>query len=63
MLKFPEFKKPFKVPTDASGFAIERILMQKKRPVAFESKKLSYVERRWLTYEKEMWVVVHCLKL
>ena len=31
--------------------------------MAIESKKLSDVERRWPTHEKEMWAVVHCLKL
>ena len=62
VLKFPEFKKPFEVHTDASDFAIG-VLMQEGRPVAFESKKLSDVERRWPTHEKEMWAVVHCLKL
>ena len=37
--------------------------MQEGRPVAFESKKLWDVERRWPTHEKEMCAVVHCLKL
>ena len=63
VLKFPEFKKLFKVHTDASDFAIGRVLMQEGRPVAYESKKLSDVERRWPTHEKKMWAVVHCLKL
>ena len=62
VLKFPKFKKPFEVHTDASDFAIG-LLMQEGRPVAFESKKLSDVERQWPTHEKEMWAVVHCLKL
>ena len=63
MLKFPEFKKPFEVHTDESDFAIGGVLMQEGRPVAFQSRKLSDVERRWPTHEKEMWAVVHCLKL
>ena len=63
VLKFPEFKKPFKVHTDAPYFAIGGVLMQEGRPVAFESKNLLDVERRWPTPEKEMWAVVHCLKL
>jgi hypothetical protein len=30
--------------------------------MAFESKKLSEMERRWPTDEKEMWAVIHCFK-
>ena len=47
VLKFPEFKKPFEVHIDASDFAIGGVLMQEGQPWAFESKKLSDVERRW----------------
>ena len=63
VLKFLEFKKSFEVHIDMSDFAIGGVIMQERRPVAFESKKLSDVERRWPTHEKEMWTVVHCLKL
>jgi hypothetical protein len=40
VLKFPEFNKPFEVHTDASNFAIGRVLIQDARPIAYESKKL-----------------------
>jgi hypothetical protein len=32
------------------------------RLVAFENKKLSETKWSWLTHEKEMWAMIHCLK-
>jgi hypothetical protein len=63
MLKLPDFDKDFEIHFDAFDFATGRILVQGGRLVAFESKKLSETERRWLTHEKEMWAVIHCLKI
>jgi hypothetical protein len=62
MLKLLDFDKDFEIHSDASDFAIGKVLVQDGRPVAFESKKLSETERRWATHEKEMGAVVHCLK-
>jgi hypothetical protein len=62
MLKLPDFDKDFEIHSDASDFAIRKILMQNGRLVAFESKKLSETKQRWPTHEKEMWIVIHCLK-
>jgi len=62
MLKLLDFDKDFEIHSDASDFVIGEFLMQEGRLVAFESKKLSETERRWLTHEKEMWAVIQCLK-
>jgi hypothetical protein len=62
MLKLPDFDKDFEIHSDASDFAIERVLMQKGRPMAFENKKLSETKQRWSTHEEEMWAVIHCFK-
>jgi hypothetical protein len=48
--------------TDASGFAISRVLMQKGHLITFESKKLSGAQLRWPTHEKELFVVTSCLE-
>ncbi len=62
VLKLPNFDKDFEIHSDTSDFAIRGVLVQEGRPMAFESKKLNKMERRWPTHEKEMWAVIHCLK-
>ncbi|KAL0368711.1 UNVERIFIED_CONTAM: Transposon Tf2-11 polyprotein [Sesamum calycinum] len=42
---------------------LRRVLMQDGHPVAFESRKLKDVERRYSVHEKELLAVVHCLRL
>jgi hypothetical protein len=54
VLKLPDFNKDFEIHFDASNFAIGGILVQERRLMAFESKKLNETERRWPTHDKEM---------
>ncbi|KAL0456485.1 UNVERIFIED_CONTAM: Transposon Tf2-11 polyprotein [Sesamum latifolium] len=63
VLALPDMSKPFVVETDASDFALGGVLMQDGHPVAFESRKLKDVERRYSVHEKELLAVVHCLRL
>jgi hypothetical protein len=62
VLKLPNFDKDFEIHFDASDFVIGRVLVQNGRPMAFENKKLSETNQRWPKHEKEMRVVIHCLK-
>lgn len=62
VLKYPKFDLPFKVHMDASGFAIGGIFIQEVRPIVYESKKLTGSQVRWPMHQKELFMVVHCLK-
>lgn len=54
ILAIPDFSQPFVVECDASSLGIRAILMQKRRPIAFESTKLSAIEKTFSIYEQEM---------
>jgi hypothetical protein len=62
MLKLPDFDKDFEIHSNTYDFAIGGVLVQDWKLVVFESKKLSDMEQRWPTHEKEMRVVIHCFK-
>ena len=69
LLMLPRPNAPYEMHTDASDFAIGAVLYQKDatsgelRPIAYESHKLSEVQRRYATHERELLAVVHALKV
>ena len=63
VLKSPDLNQPFELVTDACDFGIGAVLMQDKRPVAFESRKLIPAELNYTTTEKECLAVIHALKI
>jgi len=63
ILRLLEFEKPFEMHTDMSDKAIGAMLVQEGHPIAFEGRKLHRDKLRYLTHEKEMLAVVHCLQV
>ncbi|GFV60065.1 retrovirus-related Pol polyprotein from transposon 297 [Trichonephila clavipes] len=53
VLNFPDFKKPFKLFTDASSIGVGAVLNQEQRPVVFASRTLSAAERNYTVTERE----------
>lgn len=45
VLRLPDYTVPWEVHTEASDYAIGRVLVQEGHPVAYESRKLNETER------------------
>ena len=63
VLGLVDVTKPFEIETYASDFALGGVLIQEGHPIAYESRKLNDVKRRYTVSEKEMLAVVHCLRV
>ena len=58
----PNFNELFIIETDASGDGIGAVLTQQGKPIAFMSRALGLSKRSWLTYAREMLVVVQAIQ-
>jgi hypothetical protein len=67
VLAMPNVDLAFTVTTDASNYAIGAVLSQDgpdgEHPVAFMSKTLSDVERKYSAYDKEMFAILEAIRL
>ena len=63
VLKSPDLSQPFELVTDASDYGLGAVLLQDRRPVAIESRKLIPAEYNYTTTEKECLAVIHALKI
>lgn len=66
IMAFPNFDQPFILSTDASNYAVGAVLSQTQngleRVVAYASHVLTRTERRWSTYDKELWAIVWAVR-
>ena len=65
VLSLPKREEKFRVETDASGHAIERVLSQEQdgkwKPIAFLSRTMQAAERNYKIYDKELLAIVEAL--
>ena len=62
ILALLDFNKVFQVDCDASGTAIEVVLSQEGRLVAYYSEKLNDAKRKYYVYDQEFYAIVQALK-
>lgn len=62
IMAFPNFHQPFILSTDASNYAVGAVLSQvqngNERVIAYASHVLTRTEKKWSTYDKELWAIV-----
>ena len=66
VVTMPDFSKPFKVYTDASLEAVGAVLAQDRdgleRVVVYASQSLTSPEKRWSTFDRELWAIVWAVR-
>lgn len=62
ILKYPDFRKKFKLVTDASNFALGAVLLQDGHPICYASRTVNDHEKNYSTVEKELLAIVWATK-
>jgi hypothetical protein len=62
VLAYPDYRKVFKIYTDASSKQLGAVITQDNRPIAFFSRKLSNTQRKYSVTKIELLAIVETLK-
>ena len=62
MNAFPDYSIPFEVDADASDFQLGAAVIQRSKPIAYYSKKLTEAQKNYTTTENELLAIVTTLK-
>jgi hypothetical protein len=57
-LSLLDLQQPFEIETDASDYVVGAVLTKHALLVAYHSETLSYIVRKYPTYDKEMYSIV-----
>lgn len=58
MLRYPDYKKPFDLTTDASAYGIGAVLSQEGYPITMISRTLNDREVNYATNERELLAII-----
>ena len=58
----PDFTEEFKIHTNASAFQLGLAIIQKRKPIAFNSIKLTDAQKRYTVTDKEVLSIIETLK-
>ena len=62
LLAYPNLSKEFVIQTEASKTQLGALLSQAKHPIVFYSRKLTTIQTRYTTTERELLIIVETLK-